>query len=105
MGQHTQINNRHHVQKLRDRNPMIMSTHAEKASVKKKILHGKSSENTRKLSVSVIFPLLVIKYPDKKQLKKKRIYFILVSSQQKYPGDRSLQSLMTLCAQSGSREL
>lgn len=76
MGQHTQINNRHHVQKLRDRNPMIMSTDAEKAFVKKKkILHGKSSENTWKLSVSVIFPLLVIKYPDKKPLKKKKDLF------------------------------
>lgn len=47
----------------------------KKLLLKKKILHGKSSENTRKLSVSVIFPLLVIKYPNKKQLKKKKDLF------------------------------
>lgn len=63
--QHTQINNKHHIQKLRDGNPMIVSIDAEKGFVKKKSLHGKSSENTRKLSVSVTFPLPVIKYPDK----------------------------------------
>lgn len=95
----------HHIQKLRDRNPMIVSIDAEKAFVRKKIKAHPFMVSTRKLSVSITFPLPVIKYPGKKQSKKKRIYFILVPSHLKHPGVRSLQRLMTLCAQSGSREL